>query len=132
MLDQPVGEARAAERVQARGQERADLGGVDVELVDRQDRLLEKLLLDFRCPPLEVAPEEVRLEVQLTLLHARAGEDPLCELVVVQAQLPQGVPLAGQRGPVHDGEAREPGARRPGSDGRTDVLPAVVPLTARQ
>ena len=131
MLDQTVGEARTAERVQARGQERADLRGIDVELVDREDRLLEKLLLDFRCPPLEVAPEEVRLEVQLTLLHAGAGEDPLRELVVVQTEPPQGVPLTGQCGAVDDGEAREPGTR-PGGHGRTDVLPAVVPLAARQ
>ena len=108
-----------------------DLGGIDVELVDRQDGLLEQLLLDFRCPPLEVALEEVRLEIQLALAHARAGEDPLRELVVVETEPLQGVPLRGQRGPVHDGEARQPGARA-GTDGRTDLLPAVLPLAARQ
>ena len=70
-----------------------------LELVDRQDRLLEQLLLDFRGPPLEVALEEVRLEVQLTLAHARAGEDPLRELVVVQTEPLQGVALAGRARP---------------------------------
>ena len=96
-----------------------------------QDGLLEQLLLHFRCPPLEVAPEEVRLEVQLTLAHARAGEDPLRELVLVETQPLQGVPLAGQCGPVHDGEAGQPCGRSP-PHGRPQVLTAVLPLAARQ
>ena len=126
-----MGEARAAERVEARGEQRADLGRIDVELVDRQNRLLEQLLLDFRGPPLEVALEELRLEVQLTLAHARAGEDPLRELIVVQAEPLEGVALAGQGGPVDDGEAREPRARTH-AHGCADVLAAVLPLAARQ
>ena len=49
--------------------------------------------------PLQVACQELRFEVQASLPHARAGEDPLCELVVGEAEALERLVLAGKRAP---------------------------------
>ena len=53
VVDQPVRERRAAERVEARADHRADLARVELERVDRVDRVAEQLALDLRGAALQ-------------------------------------------------------------------------------
>jgi hypothetical protein len=86
VLDQAVGEAWTAERVEARAEDRADRARVDLELVDRLGGLAQELVLDLGRTTLQVARQEVRVEVQVTALDAAAVEDPDGEVVLSQAE----------------------------------------------
>ena len=86
MVDQPVGERGTAERVQARADDRADLERVELERVDRVDRVAQQVLLDLLGASLQRFSQEVLAEVQVAALDAAAREDALGELVALQPQ----------------------------------------------
>ena len=129
VLDQALGETGAAQRVEARGDDGSDRGGVDLQAPDRLHGAAEKLLLDLRGPLLEVALEERLVEVQVAALDAAAGEDALGELVAGQPQPVERLPLRRLRPGL---EHRQGGQRRAAASraGGTMHVPAhrVVPV----
>jgi hypothetical protein len=121
VLDQAVGEAWTAERVEARAEDRADRARVDLELVDRLGGLAQELVLDLGRATLQVARQEVRVEVQVAALDAAAVEDPDGEVVLGQAEPLERFELRRGTGPTDDGQAGDVG-RRP----RSGPVPAVI------
>ena len=85
-LDQAVRQRRAAERVKARGDDRADEVRLELERVDRRDRLLQELVLDPRRASLQRAAHEALAQVQAATIHAAAFEDAFGECVAGEAE----------------------------------------------
>jgi translation initiation factor IF-2 len=93
VVDEPVRERRDPERVQARADDRADLRQIELEGVDRVDRATQQLVLDLRRATLQAELEQVVAELQRAALDARAREDALRELIVVELQAVERVGL---------------------------------------
>ncbi len=111
MVHQPVGDCRQTERVEARAQDGADLRGVDPERVHGAERVAQQPALDRRRTPLQVAPQEVVVQLEVAPLDAAAGEDAFGELVAAQAQPVEDLILGKDVLAVGD---REPGDPRAG------------------
>ena len=112
VVDEPVGERRAAERVEARAHHGADLAGVDRERVDRANRVLQQLPLDPRRAALRRVREELVAEVEVTALDAAAFEDALGERVPLQPQPLEHLLLRVAVLGVRDGDPGDPRARQ--------------------
>ena len=113
VVDEPVGERWAAERVQARAHDGADLGGIDPERVDRADRVRQELPLDPRRAALRRVGEELVAEVEMAALDAAAFEDAFGERVSLQPQPLEHLLLRVAALGVGDGDPGDPRAERP-------------------
>ena len=117
MVDEPVGERRAAQRVQARAHHGADLAGVELQRVDGPDRVPQQLLLDPRGTALQAVRHEVIAQVEVAALHPAALEDALGERVALQPQQVQNLLLGVGGAGIGDREPGDPRAEAPGRGG---------------
>ena len=132
VLDQPVREARAAERVEARRQDGSDPLALDPQRIDGAHGAREQFLLHALGASLQVRLEERLVQDELATLNPGAGEDPLRELVVGEAEPVERLLLGlAPLRRVEDREAGEPrhlANERLGSAPWRDRLAALVRL----
>ena len=111
VIDEPVGDRGAAERVEARADDDADFGRVDLELVDGPDGVAEELLLDGERATLNGGGEQLVGQIEVAAVDATAAEDALGELVVGQPEQRQDL-ILGERGVgMSERHARDPRER---------------------
>src|SRR5439155_24276974 len=114
VIHQAVGQRGAAERVEARGDQRADGFRLDLELVDRLDRLSQELVLDPRRASLQGAVQEALAQGQATALHAAAFEEAFSESIAREAQALEHLLLAEARLRIARRQRRDARTRAPG------------------
>jgi hypothetical protein len=113
VVHETVRQRGAAERVEARGEHRADLRRVDRERIDGMDRIAHQVVLDPRAASLQRELQELVAQFEVPVPDAAAGEDPLGELVAGEPQPIEHLSLGEHVVGVRHGERRDPRTRTP-------------------